>query len=178
MTIPLNDDAEMAANATFEALLQQHAGIVLKIAYTYSRTKEDRDDLGQEICAALWQSFARYDRSRPFATWMYRVGLNVAISQVRRARTRDRPSLSIHHDAIDIAAAPPPEPDPRLSALDQFIQQTDPLNRALLLLYLDERSYAEIADVLGITETNVATKISRLKQVIRRDLSVANETAR
>ena len=172
MALPFSDDIAQV-RSKFESLLEQHAGIVLKIAYTYCRSKDDRDDLAQEICVALWQSFGRYDPGRPFSTWMYRVALNVAISQVRRVQSRDRSSVAIDH-AVEIAAPQPAEPDPRLAALNQFIQQLEPLHRALLLLYLDDRSYAEIAEVLGITETNVATKISRLKQLIRRDMTHAD----
>ncbi len=163
---------EAAAQARFQSLLAEHRGIVLKVAYTYCRNPADRDDLAQEISTQLWKSFARYDASRKFSTWMYRVALNVAISHVRRGDDRRRSVQSIDGDGSILIAAPePPEPDERIAALNQFIVQLDPLNRALVLLYLEERSYREIAEVLGITETNVATKINRLKERIRQDLS-------
>ncbi len=167
MAIPADDNAK----ARFQELLTEHRGIVLKVAHAYCRSPADRDDLSQEIAAQLWRAFPRYDASRRFSTWMYRIALNVAISQLRRARHPARSALPLDEaTAAGVAAPAAPEPDPRIAALDRFIAQLDPLNRALLVLYLEERSYREIAEVLGITETNVATKISRLKQLIRREM--------
>jgi len=160
-----------AARTQFQALLAQHWGIVLKVAYSYGRSAEDRDDLAQEIALQLWRSFPRYDESRKFSTWMYRVALNVAISDWRRHGKQEPALVSIDgNEAIQLVAPPTPEPDERIAALNHLIAELDPLNRALLLLYLEERPYREIAEVLGISETNVATKINRLKQRIRQGL--------
>jgi len=154
----------------FEALLREHMGIVFKVAGVYARGREERDDLAQEIAAQCWRSFAGYDSRRAkFSTWMYRVALNVAISSARR-RKRDIAErfepLEIRHVEM-IGAEAPDEADERVTALRIFIAQLDDLNRALVLLYLEDRSYAEIAEVLGITETNVATKLNRIKQKLR-----------
>lgn len=153
----------------FETLLHQHQGIVLKVAGAYARDKEERNDLAQEICTQLWRAFPNFDeRLGRFSTWMYRIALNVAISQRRRglgARVYFEPLEARHLDSIGGHVIE--EPDERLAALYLFIGRLDPLNRALILLYLEDRSYAEIADVLGISETNVATKISRAKQKLR-----------
>jgi RNA polymerase sigma factor (sigma-70 family) len=147
----------------FLALLEEHARIVLKVASSYCRNAEDRRDLIQEITAQLWRAFPRYDESRSFSTWAYRIALNVAISYARRAGVRQ--TVALAHEP----AAERPERDDRIEALERFMAQLDELNRALLLLYLDEHSYREIAEILGITETNVATKINRLKDRIRGD---------
>jgi len=154
----------------FEALLGEHLGIVFKVAGVYARGREDRDDLAQEICAQCWRSFAGFDERRAkFSTWMYRVALNVAISHARR-RKRDIAGqcevLETRH-LETIGADTPEQDDERLIALRAFIAELDDLNRALILLYLEERPYAEIADVLGLSETNVATKIGRIKQKLR-----------
>ena len=151
----------------FVALLHEHRKIMFKVAAVYARGAEDRRDLEQEICIQLWRSFARYDETRgKFSTWMYRVALNVAISQARRKhRTgadRYEPLEDHHLDTIGDETIN--EPDERLHLLYAFIGRLDALNRALILLYLEDRSYAEIAEVLGISETNVATKIGRIKQ--------------
>jgi RNA polymerase sigma factor (sigma-70 family) len=153
----------------FQALLGEHEKIVFKVASMYCRNAEDQRDLAQEICVQAWRSFGSYDASRSFSTWMYRIALNVAISHARSAGQRDRHSVPLDEDVHDIADenAAPQETDERVRALRHFIDQLDSLNRALMLLYLEDRSYREIADVLGITETNVATKINRLKQRIR-----------
>jgi RNA polymerase sigma-70 factor (ECF subfamily) len=148
----------------FQSLLQAHHGVVAKVAFTYCRNAEDRRDLEQEIAAQLWRAFPRYDPARPFATWMCRIALNVAISFVRAAYRR--PTVPLDETA-SVAAPPPEEPDERLRVLQRFLDQLDHLNRALLMLYLDDRSYRDIADVLGISETNVATKLHRLKQRLR-----------
>ncbi len=164
------------AQTQFQTLLTQHWGIVLKVAYSYGHTAEDREDLVQEICLQLWRSFALYDTSRKFSTWMYRVALNVAISDWRRNGKKRTKLVSIDSAEADQIIAPPmPEPDERIALLNQLIAALDPFNRALMLLYLEERSYREIADILGISETNVATKLSRLKQWIRQGL-VLNTT--
>jgi RNA polymerase sigma factor (sigma-70 family) len=152
----------------FSALLEAHRGIVGKVAFAYTRSAHDRDDLMQEIATELWRSFHRYDVSRSFPTWAYRVALNVAISHLRRTTRRSAEPLP-----SDMTSPTPPEPDPRIGELRRAMEAFPPLDRALLMLYLDEQSYAEIAEVLGITETNVATKIGRLKQTIRRDMTAA-----
>jgi RNA polymerase sigma factor (sigma-70 family) len=164
-----------ALQARFQALVDEHRKILYKVCNSYCRNQDDREDLAQEIIIQLWRSFERFDERCRFSTWMYRIALNVAISFYRRERTRTRHVLPAHErllDVIDDAAGPAPE----IRVLYQFIDGLDPLNRALVLLYLDGNSYLEIAQVLGISETNVATKISRLKRVIREQFSPAGGT--
>ena len=156
----------------FSELLEQHRKIVFKVANSYARLADDRADLAQEIRAQLWRAFPRYDESRSFSTWMYRIALNIAISHLRDAERRDTHTLpldeSAHENTLVGSIA---EPDERVRALEKFMAQLDALNRALMLLVLEERSYREIAEILGLSETNVATRISRLKQRIRNDTS-------
>ena len=153
----------------FSELLEQHQGIVGKVVGTYSWHPDDRDDLSQEIVTQLWRSFQRYDDAQPFATWMYRVALNVSISWVRRNSLRRRHMTALGDDVHQVADTRLQTPDDDRAALLQgFIKNLDPLNRALILLYLEERTYREISEILGISETNVATKISRLKQRVRK----------
>jgi RNA polymerase sigma factor (sigma-70 family) len=161
----------------FESLLHEHRRIVFKVAGLYSRSAADRDDLVQEIGAQLWRSFGGYDESRAkFSTWLYRIALNVAISQARRWRDADRfEPLEAHH-LETVGGEAIPEQDERLSALYAFIGQLDELNRALILLYLEDRSYTEMAEILGLSETNVATKISRIKQKLRGQMTAAQAT--
>lgn len=157
----------------FGTLLQQHRGIVFKVANSYAWQADDRDDLAQEIATQLWHAWPRYDPARSFSTWMYRVALNVAISHVREHTMR------LRHDAVPLDAdlheitnteTSDHEHQHHLLQLQRFIQQQAPLDRALLLLYLDERPQREIADILGISESNVSTKIGRLKQRIQQTL--------
>jgi RNA polymerase sigma factor (sigma-70 family) len=159
----------------FESLLHEHRRIVFKVAGLYSRSTADRDDLLQEISTQLWRSFDSYDPARAkFSTWMYRIALNVAISQARRWPETDRfEPLQAHHLETVGGGEAIPEQDERLTALYAFIGQLDPLNRALILLYLEDRSYTEMAEILGISETSVATKISRIKQKLRGQMTAA-----
>lgn len=162
----------------FEARLQEHRGIVFKIANTYCPEREERDDLVQEICLQLWRAYPGYDTERRFSTWMYRVALNTAISFARTVRVRKRRVVSLDEAAGDATAhAPPPgELDERVERLYRSLHGLAELDRALVLLYLEDRPYREIAEVLGISETNVGTKLTRLKQTLRRDVAPDMET--
>lgn len=169
MTIDSTASATQSTRQRFAVLLEQHRRIVFKVAATYCRDADDRADLAQEIAAQLWRAFPGYDASRPFPTWMYRIALNVAISHLRERELRQRHieafDESLHDRADDNATDPAAEQQLRM--LHGFIAQLGALDRALLLLYLDDHRQAQIADILGISESNVATKIGRLKQRIR-----------
>jgi RNA polymerase sigma factor (sigma-70 family) len=152
----------------FQILIEDHRKILYKICNAYCRNRDDREDLAQEIVARLWQSFKNYDGRRLFSTWMYRVALNVAISFFRREQTRTRHVVPVEERLL--AAVPENENQTDdLRLLYQFIDILDPLNKALILLYLDGHSYAEIAQVLGISETNTATRIGRLKKAMKEE---------
>jgi len=156
----------------FGELLERHRGIVFKVANSYCRNAEDRADLAQDIAVQLWKAWPSYDPARSFTTWMYRIALNVAISSLRASETRERASLPLDealHDVADANAADH-EVDQQLRLLERFIRRQPALDRALLLLYLDERNQREIGEILGISETNVSTRIGRLKQRIREEI--------
>jgi RNA polymerase sigma factor (sigma-70 family) len=153
----------------FQARLEEHKKILYKICNSYCRDRDARDDLAQEIIIQLWQSFGKYDESRRFSTWMYRIALNVAISFYRRERTRTRHVISDEEHVLEAANETESQSE-EMRVLYQFIGGLDPLNKALVLLYLDGNNYQEIAEVVGISETNVATKISRLKSNMKQEL--------
>ncbi len=160
------------AHQDFEELLSSNRGIVLKVAHTYCFHPDDRADLVQEIAAQLWRAWPQYDPQRKFTTWMYRIALNVAISFVRnevQRRSNTVPLEESLHDTADRSRGDP-EGEAQVRQLLDYINRQPPLDRALLLLYLEERSQREIAEILGITETNVSTKIGRLKQRIRNEM--------
>lgn len=167
--------------ARFAALLDAHRGIVFKVANAYSRQVEDRQDLAQEIAAQAWRAFPGYDPARSFPTWLYRIALNVAISHLRNASGRaSTEPLDERHETQpalgDDDISTRHEQDECLRMLYAVIERQPPLDRALLLLWLDERSQREIADVLGISESNVSTKLNRLKQRIREQLADADHS--
>jgi RNA polymerase sigma factor (sigma-70 family) len=156
----------------FEALLQEHRAIVFKTVNTYCWRPEDRDDLAQEIAVQIWKAWPKYDPSRSFTTWMYRIALNVAISFVRREVQHRRVFTPLEEEVHEPIAPSGGDPDAadRMERLQRFIAREPPFERALLLLYLEERSQKEIAEILGITPTNVSTRINRLKQRIRTEI--------
>jgi RNA polymerase sigma factor (sigma-70 family) len=158
----------------FLALLEAHRRLLYKVARIYGRSPTDREDLVQETVAQLWRAFPRYDDRHGFSTWMYRVALNVAISWQRRERTRTRHLVADGEAILAVAGAPEAAgEDADVILLYQCIERLDGLNRALLLLYLDGQSHQEISAVLGITPTNVATRIGRLKDRLRESFRAA-----
>lgn len=166
----------LAADEVFTRLLEQHIGIVRKVAFGYTNTFADREDLTQEITLQLWRAFPRYSPERPFSTWMYRIALNVAISFLRRHTHPARQTVPLVEEELPAEKDGDAESDERLPVLRQVIASLPPLDRGLMLLYLDDHSYREIAAVLGITETNVATKLNRLKQCVREEMLKLNRS--
>ncbi len=150
----------------FATLLEAHKGIVYKVCRAYCPVRDQLEDLAQEIALQLWRSFPSFDENRcKFSTWMYRVALNTAISHHRsRRRTPEATPIT-----FEISADRDAEPT-EVRMLYAFIERVEPLHRALLLLYLDGNSHQETAAVLGISESNVATKLARLKQRMKEEL--------
>jgi len=152
----------------FSGLLQQHRGIVLKIARGYCTHQEDRLDLIQEISVQAWDAFDGFDPGRArFSTWLYRVALNVAISQLRRQELRQRHHAPLEEDALPADGAAPAEQRHALHQLETAIHALPPLDRALMLLHLDDYDHRQIADILGISSANVSTRLHRLRQQLR-----------
>ena len=151
----------------FAALLESHRRHVFKVANAYARGAADVEDLAQEIAAQLWRAFPAYDRARVFSTWMYRIALNVAISWLRSEAPRWRLSVAYDAGLHEPAADEPVDDDEGLRILRGFIASQDSLDRAVLLLYLEERPYAEMSEILGVSVTNLTTKINRLKDRLR-----------
>lgn len=167
-----------STQARFEALLGRHGGIVHKVAATYCRHPEDRRDLAQQITEQLWGAFGRYDPARPFSTWAYRVALNVAISHVRSASLRHGTVESydaLDHEPVD-AGTLSADDDDRVRALYHVVDRLGAFDRALLLLHLEGYRYAEIAAILGLSATNVGTRLGRLRKQIQADLAPAESS--
>jgi RNA polymerase sigma factor (sigma-70 family) len=157
--------------------LDEHRGILVRVANAYSRNPADRDDLVQDIVVQLWRGHPRFDARVSFSTWAYRIAVNVAISFCRSQTRKKRDIVQTEPGAFDRLAAHEDEADDQLAQARALIDGLDELNRAPMILYLDDRSYAEIAEILGISETNVATKIARIKQKLKRAVTspAANE---
>jgi RNA polymerase sigma factor (sigma-70 family) len=162
--------------ASFLALLREHRALLYKVARVFGRSSAERDDLAQEALVHLWRAYPRYDQRLRFSTWMYRIALNVAISWRRREQTQTQHLIPLGEELFELEhVAEPLEPSEHadVALLYSSIQQFDDLNKALLLLYLDGQSHQEISLVLGISQTNVATKIGRLKARLREQFRAA-----
>ena len=148
----------------FITLINSNKGIIYKVCNAYCNAPEDREDLAQEIIYNLLKSFQNYKASAKFSTWMYRIALNVAISFYRKE------SQSLKRSAFDesvVAFDEQSDEDENVHLLFRFIGELKEMDRSIILLYLEDKSYKEIAEITGITQTNVATKVNRIKQNLK-----------
>jgi RNA polymerase sigma-70 factor, ECF subfamily len=141
-----------------------------RLARAYERDPEKRRDLLQEIHVAIWRSFARFDGRCSIRTWVYRVAHNTATSKVLRPQTNS-PSIVALDDGLESVATSASEEEvlDRRRALDRLqglIGRLRPLDRQVMLLYLEELDAASIAEVTGLSAANVATKVRRIKQLL------------
>ena len=150
-----------SAAQEFLARLEQHKRILFKVAYMYCRDRDDRQDLVQEMLIQVWRSYDRFDDRVQFSTWMYRIAVNVAITHYRSEGRRIRDTVPLEDHGLNIAAADAlfDDTSDNMRALRQMIDGLDELNRALILLFLEGFSSEEIAEVVGISASNV--KIGR-----------------
>ncbi|MDF9797715.1 RNA polymerase sigma factor (sigma-70 family) [Catalinimonas alkaloidigena] len=156
---------------TFLRVLEQHKKIIFKVCNAYCYDPEDRKDLVQEVIVQLWRSFSKYDEQYKLSTWMYSIALNVAISFYRKESKISQRTFSLNDSFLLITETEDHADEENLKLLRQFINQLAPLNRALMILYLDEHSHEEIANILEISVSNVGTKINRIKQKLRKQFA-------
>lgn len=165
----------------FLTWLAEHGASVMKVARAYTLTSEERQDLAQEILLAAWQSLPKFERKASAATWFYRVALHTAMNWKRKdkpRRTRQEPLLEVQTvvtegtDSVEQA-----EQQETVEQLYKAIHQLPKTDAALVLLYLDELSYQEIADVLGISGTNVGVKLNRAKKALSAVMNGQQKTA-
>ena len=164
----------------FKSWLSKYGGIALKVARAYTRTAEDTEDLVQEILLQVWRSLAEFAGRSSASTWFYRVALNTALTWRRKERrqiSRQQPLFSLEGlpaDGADSAQqALDREAVERLYAAIRRLSKTD---AALILLYLDEISYRQMAEVLGISENNVGVKLNRAKKLLGKLLEQCDES--
>jgi len=159
------------ATPDFLSIIEANKRLIFKICNAYCRNAIDREDLAQEIILQLWKSWASFNFSVKLSTWMYRIALNVAISFFRKTE-KTANTLLMGDQLFEIADENFQEGlEENLTALQQFINELKPLDKALMLLYLEEKSHQEIAEIIGITSTNVATKVGRIKEQLRQKFS-------
>ncbi|WP_228098738.1 RNA polymerase sigma factor [Pedobacter sp. MC2016-24] len=147
----------------FVDMINIHRGIIYKVCNLYAHHPEDKKDLFQEIVLQLWKSFPSFRAESKPSTWMYRVALNTAITVFRKERKMpERKDLSADEfqipDVSDFAAA-----DEQMSQLKRAIRLLSEIERAVILLYLEDKNYEEISEIIGISKVNVGVRINRIK---------------
>jgi len=158
----------LSEKGKFIKIINDNKRLIYKVIYIYCKDLEDRKDLEQEVILQLWKSLKSYNENFKLSTWIYKIALNVAVSHYRKDQKRLK-NNTINEDEIFKVAEDDcsEEQRGRSELLYRFIDQLDPFNKAIMILYLDDNSYKEISDILGITESNVGTKISRIKKQLK-----------
>jgi len=151
----------------FQEIIEQHKGILFKVARTYCQNAEDRQDLIQEIMIQVWQSIHKYNDQYKISTWLYRISLNVAISFYRKSSARAKKYTELNEQIAETAIDDKLENELQLNLLDHFISELKEIDKALTILYLEDKSHTEIAEILGMSVSNVGTKIGRIKDKLR-----------
>ena len=147
---------------TFLQLINQNIGIAHKVSGIYFSDTSEREDAFQEMMYQLWKSYPHFDGRSKFSTWMYSVCLNTALTYRKKNIKEGSESLSVKH--LEIVDPNHQQHEENLRMLTQAIATLNPLNKAIVLLYLDDLSYDEIASVTGLTKSNVSVRLVRIKK--------------
>ena len=154
----------------FVALLDEHQNIIHKICRLYTNNELEHEDLFQEISIQLWRSYNRFEGKSKFSTWMYRVGLNTAITLYRKEKKRlntqplNDQFTAIAQEEYNVQV------DEQMAWLYQKIKDFSEIDKALVLLYLEDKRYDEIAETLGISAGNARVKMNRIKERLKKML--------
>jgi len=150
----------------FVRQVQANQGIIQKICRLYGQTRPDREDLFQEIIVQLWKAVPKFQEQSRFSTWLYRVALNTAISDFRKKKRAltviqtEVASLEIESELID-------DKDERLKILYAAISQLQEIDKAVVMLYLEDKSYDEMEDIVGISANTLRVRMNRIKEKLR-----------
>jgi RNA polymerase sigma-70 factor, ECF subfamily len=158
----------------FTELLHQNQGIVHKICNLYFNNRLEKEDYQQELIIQLWKAFPGFKHQSKFSTWMYRVCLNASIDIIRKEKSQPK---FVKIDSHDINKIPEikDEPDTNQEKLYRAIHRLSEIDKAIITLYLDEFSYTEIAEIVGISESNTGVKINRIKTEILKSFENGNK---
>lgn len=152
----------------FANLIEENQGIIHKVCRSYADTQEEHQDMFQEVVLQLWNSFDSFKKEAKFSTWMYRVTLNTAITLFRKKKRAitttemEQDSALYSQDTMDA------DTKEQIDILYKAIKQLTEVERALVLLYLDEKPYKEIAETIGISEINARVKMNRVKAKLKK----------
>jgi RNA polymerase sigma-70 factor, ECF subfamily len=147
--------------------ISEHQGIILKVCSMYTNDRDDSEDLFQEIVLQLWKSYSGFRGEAKVSTWMYRIALNTAITRLRKSKRRpDQHRMATEN--FNVAESAEDRLAIQMDAeLQLAINSLNKFDRALMMLYLDEKSYSEMAEIMGITESNIGVKINRIKNKLK-----------
>lgn len=146
-----------------------YAGIIIKICRAYTHTQEDFEDYYQEVCLQIWRSKDNFREQSAWSTWVYRLSLNVCLTLLKKKKNDPQSVASDHlpEKAIEDSS---PFSDESLNFLYAAIRQLSEVDRAVILLYLEEKSYQEIADIMGTNPNNIGVRITRIKERLKKIL--------
>lgn len=152
----------------FIVLINQHKAMLYKVCNLYGDTEHDRQDLFQEIVIQLWGAYPRFRGDAKFSTWLYRIALNTAISSLRKKKniikTMEPGELPTEIRDIEYSK----DREEKLQQLYAAINQLTEIEKAIVMLYLDDRSYNEMEEILGINQNNLRVKMNRIKDKLRK----------
>jgi RNA polymerase sigma-70 factor (ECF subfamily) len=165
----------------FRQWLDEHTGLLFNVVRSFADGPHDSDDLLQEILLQVWLSLPNFRAQSKATTWLYRVALNTALAWKRReTKHRDRGgSLPLLFEVVDESAAPAESyaKQETIRKMYEAVRALTPADRALVLLYLDGLAYADMADVIGISESNVGVRLNRLKKLLAAQLKETTNVA-
>lgn len=152
----------------FISIIEGHKGIIHKIALAYTNNKEAKEDLVQEIVLQLWKSFDKYNPQFKYSTWIYKVALNVSLAASRKENNRAKRIDPLKEEMLSVAQNEESTAlEENFKKLQEFISGLKELDKAIMLLYLEEKSQKEMAEIMGMSPTNISTRIGRIKDVLR-----------
>lgn len=152
----------------FLQIIQKNQGIIHKVCNIYCDTEEDRHDLFQEIVAQLWRSFPTFRRESKVSTWMYRVALNTAITTFKKSKRRpDQNRLTYENIQIEDEAYDA-EVEEQIKSLHKAVNNLTGIEKSIILLFLENKKYEEIAEITGITQNYVRVKMNRIKKKLKK----------
>ncbi len=145
----------------------QHEAIIFKVCQVYCHAKEDRQDLFQDIVLQLWRAFPKFKKEAKVSTWIYRIALNTAITRLRK-ETKKPQRQGIDQDILDLPSPEASQHEERFQTLMHIIGTLSSVEKAIIMLYLDDQSYKEIARIVGLSESNVGYKINQIKGKLKK----------
>ena len=160
----------MDKKEAFITAIKENEGFVYKIASAYTNNIDDKNDLVQEILYQLWKSFETFNEQSKLSTWIYRVSLNVAIYQLKQSK-KTVSTVPLNEYALDHQESDHSDHEERWKIFRQQIENLNLLDKGIVMLYLDNKSYEEIAEIIGISKSNVGTKLLRIKDKLKQQIN-------